>query len=231
MKNLESPLNDDELDCLDRFLLDRIDEETCTEDMNAGILNVSELDGLFTAVVSGPALIAPSQWLPVVWGDFEPVWENEKAFEDVFSLMIRHINSIAATLSDRPHKFEPLFMEQLVEGKIYSIVDEWCEGYMRGVSLATIEWQGGGGEMTDLLLPILTFASQQGWQALEKLSRNEVEKIQQAIAPSARQIHAWWLAQRVEGKSSPIQCTSPRTGRNDPCPCGSGKKYKKCCLH
>jgi hypothetical protein len=21
-----------------------------------------------------------------------------------------------------------------------------------------------------------------------------------------------------------------RVGRNDPCPCGSGKKYKKCCL-
>ena len=27
--------------------------------------------------------------------------------------------------------------------------------------------------------------------------------------------------------------TSPfkQIGRNDPCPCGSGKKYKKCCLH
>ncbi|WP_317451590.1 SEC-C metal-binding domain-containing protein [Methylobacter psychrophilus] len=22
-----------------------------------------------------------------------------------------------------------------------------------------------------------------------------------------------------------------KVGRNDPCPCGSGKKYKKCCLH
>ncbi|MEQ1674882.1 MAG: SEC-C metal-binding domain-containing protein [Candidatus Nitrotoga sp.] len=22
----------------------------------------------------------------------------------------------------------------------------------------------------------------------------------------------------------------PKIGRNDPCPCGSGKKYKKCCL-
>jgi SEC-C motif-containing protein len=22
---------------------------------------------------------------------------------------------------------------------------------------------------------------------------------------------------------------SPRAGRNDPCPCGSGKKFKKCC--
>jgi uncharacterized protein YecA (UPF0149 family) len=24
--------------------------------------------------------------------------------------------------------------------------------------------------------------------------------------------------------------TTPKVGRNDPCPCGSGKKYKKCCL-
>jgi uncharacterized protein YecA (UPF0149 family) len=26
-----------------------------------------------------------------------------------------------------------------------------------------------------------------------------------------------------------IRSEEPRTGRNDPCPCGSGKKYKKCC--
>jgi uncharacterized protein YecA (UPF0149 family) len=28
------------------------------------------------------------------------------------------------------------------------------------------------------------------------------------------------------GKIDPFR----KTGRNDPCPCGSGKKYKKCCL-
>ncbi|MFK7808239.1 MAG: SEC-C metal-binding domain-containing protein [Saprospiraceae bacterium] len=28
----------------------------------------------------------------------------------------------------------------------------------------------------------------------------------------------------------PIVRSSPKVGRNDPCPCGSGKKYKKCCL-
>jgi hypothetical protein len=27
----------------------------------------------------------------------------------------------------------------------------------------------------------------------------------------------------------PIVNVSPKIGRNDPCPCGSGKKYKKCC--
>lgn len=29
--------------------------------------------------------------------------------------------------------------------------------------------------------------------------------------------------------STPVQRTHPKVGRNDPCPCGSGKKYKKCC--
>jgi preprotein translocase subunit SecA len=27
----------------------------------------------------------------------------------------------------------------------------------------------------------------------------------------------------------PVQLSHPKVGRNDPCPCGSGKKYKKCC--
>ncbi|HQU45647.1 MAG TPA: DUF1186 domain-containing protein [Pirellulales bacterium] len=30
-------------------------------------------------------------------------------------------------------------------------------------------------------------------------------------------------------KPEPIVASGPRTGRNDPCPCGSGKKFKKCC--
>ncbi|MBT6848912.1 MAG: hypothetical protein HOA14_15960, partial [Planctomycetaceae bacterium] len=30
--------------------------------------------------------------------------------------------------------------------------------------------------------------------------------------------------------SKTIRNAGPKVGRNDPCPCGSGKKYKKCCL-
>lgn len=33
----------------------------------------------------------------------------------------------------------------------------------------------------------------------------------------------------VDG-TAPTKRTTPKVGRNDPCPCGSGKKYKKCCL-
>jgi preprotein translocase subunit SecA len=33
----------------------------------------------------------------------------------------------------------------------------------------------------------------------------------------------------MEYKQEPYRRTEPKVGRNDPCPCGSGKKYKKCC--
>ena len=34
-----------------------------------------------------------------------------------------------------------------------------------------------------------------------------------------------------EGKIDPIRREEPKIGRNDPCPCGSGRKYKRCCLN
>ena len=36
------------------------------------------------------------------------------------------------------------------------------------------------------------------------------------------------LASKMKTKQAPVT-TSVKIGRNDPCPCGSGKKYKKCC--
>jgi preprotein translocase subunit SecA len=35
--------------------------------------------------------------------------------------------------------------------------------------------------------------------------------------------------QSDEGPSQGVRVANAGVGRNDPCPCGSGKKYKKCC--
>ena len=35
--------------------------------------------------------------------------------------------------------------------------------------------------------------------------------------------------QRSQGDNITVRRTMPKVGRNDPCPCGSGKKYKQCC--
>jgi tetratricopeptide (TPR) repeat protein len=37
------------------------------------------------------------------------------------------------------------------------------------------------------------------------------------------------LAAQLRGTSAPAPVTRPKVGRNEPCPCGSGKKFKKCC--
>jgi SEC-C motif-containing protein len=40
----------------------------------------------------------------------------------------------------------------------------------------------------------------------------------------------WYYASTVRQGPPPIKSTQAKVGRNEPCPCGSGKKYKQCCL-
>ena len=232
MNDIFTPLTDEECDRLNRFLLDRIDEEADALDKDEGVLDISELDGMFTALVSGPTSTVPSRWLPVVWGDFEPVWDNQKEFEEILTLMIRHMNGIAHLLIEDPEEFEPMFLEREVDGHTYTIVDEWCDGYVRGVELAEKDWHTRAEELDDLLAPIYAFTEKTKWRGHD-LDDDEREGVRQAITPNVRKIHAYWLERRGNHASvtQPVRQTTPRVGRNDPCPCGSGKKYKKCCLH
>jgi SEC-C motif-containing protein len=44
-----------------------------------------------------------------------------------------------------------------------------------------------------------------------------------------RQGGRWYFVEGRPGRQEPQRREAPKVGRNDPCPCGSGKKYKKCC--
>ncbi len=233
MNDLFTPLSDKELDQLEELLLNRIDDETDTQGKDEGIFELSSLDGFFTALVSGPAMIVPSQWLASIWGDFEPEWQNEKDFEIIFTLLMRHMNSIAEHLMNEPDSFQPLFMQHEVDGEFYTIVDDWCYGYMMGVELCVDKWGLDSMDMAILLTPIKVFGTEAGWKKLDELDEQETDNIRQAITPNVREIHAYWLARREHNEpvNTPVQRSEPRVGRNEPCPCGSGKKYKKCCLH
>jgi uncharacterized protein len=232
MQDLRTPLSDDELDFLNDFLLERIPEDA-DPDMDAGILDLSELDGFFTAIVSGPNMIPPSQWLPVLWGEAEPEFEDEKDFERVFSLLVRYMNSLSHYLMESQDEFEPVFTEREVDGETCTIVEEWCFGYMRGVTIDLQSWLVEDEEYATIMGPILSFGTLEGLDHLETLEESEAEGLRKLVGPAASWLHAYWLARRVEAAEShtPLRREEPKIGRNDPCPCGSGKKYKKCCLH
>jgi uncharacterized protein len=229
--DLAKPLSQEALELLGDFLLDRVPEYDYDESIDEGVLVVPELDGFLTAIVSGPVMVPPSRWLPALWGDFEPEWEDEHAFEAMFGLLLRHMNDIAVTLMQQPEAFEPLYFEREVDGRLYLIVDEWCEGFARGMALCAEEWRRGGEEMEALLAPILAFTEQAGWHG-HTLADEEMQKLQQRIAASVREIHAYWLRRRGQHPAGePVRRGAPKIGRNDPCLCGSGRKYKHCCLH
>ncbi|MBI2524945.1 MAG: preprotein translocase subunit SecA [Candidatus Rokubacteria bacterium] len=67
-----------------------------------------------------------------------------------------------------------------------------------------------------------------------RMMREEAAPVRVAAAPARH-----WLenrggdiatAPRPAARTEPRTATGEKVGRNDPCPCGSGKKYKKCCL-
>ena len=66
---------------------------------------------------------------------------------------------------------------------------------------------------------------------------SEAENITQQARPASsmngalarRQAAGSVTAQHAQGQSITVRRSSPKIGRNDPCPCGSGKKYKNCC--
>ncbi|MFH1825489.1 MAG: preprotein translocase subunit SecA [Candidatus Firestonebacteria bacterium] len=57
----------------------------------------------------------------------------------------------------------------------------------------------------------------------------EVEQFNVVAERARRHSPTREMEAEPEHKLLPVKRTSPKVGRNDPCPCGSGKKYKKCC--
>lgn len=123
------PLNESELEWLDEIL-----SKYATD---GAILDVSELDGLLTAILSGPSEIEPAQWLLAIWGgaDNVPRWANDRERDRFVNLTLQHMSDIAERLADYPEQFDPLFGTREFEGQELTIVEEWCFGYMRGVAL------------------------------------------------------------------------------------------------
>jgi len=93
---------------------------------------------------------------------------------------------------------------------------KWAEGSQwQGLEILNIV--GGKEQDTEGSVEFIAYYSQNG----EEIKHHEVSTFR-------KEDGAWTF---VDGRvlNQPFRREQPKIGRNDPCPCGSGKKYKKCC--
>lgn len=226
----DGPLTEDELELMDEQLLQYSSE--------AGILGLSELDGFLTALASGPAVVPASIWLSALWGnegDGAP-WPGETPLHDLMALLFRHLNDIVDRLTSGGDALRPIFQQAEDEEGEYLVVEDWCYGYLRGVELG--DWPPLPPEQQAHLEALSLFGSEQGQMLAEGMTEEHYHLAVEDIAPAAIALYQYFNGTRLAGRprsagvASPAAAADPGTTDLDrPCPCGSGKPFRKCCLH
>jgi len=219
---LETPLSDAEIGELDAFLMSEATSDEC--------MDLVTLDGFLTALVVGPRLVAPSLWLPVVWGaTSEPVFESKHQAERIISLLLRRMNMITSMFGENGG-FEPLIYEREVKGAPLWLADDWCFGFMRAMELDDGAWDPLFDDKTNrvLLVPILMLGTQEGLDQIDAAEdpASEYTAAVNMLHLSMESIYVYW---RLPIEKRAATRASQKLARNDPCPCGSGRKFKKCC--
>ena len=179
--------------------------------------------GLVSAVATAAMPILPSTWLPMVLGDYEVHGPDDP----VLGLVLRLYNMVSAgfatgqLMCPLPHEIER--------------IEQFCIGYVMGVDLDDT-WI----EDIDAMEPVFPIAVLTGDQPLndpddedhiedeEGWKQNAREQLPDLVGEAFEKLAP--ARRRMAPKGGGWVRDKPKVGRNEPCPCGSGKKYKKCCL-
>jgi uncharacterized protein len=223
MDEIEVPLDHIDLAALDDFLSsDRVGPDT---------MNLSALDGFLHGIVCAPKAIRPEDWLPIVWGGEEPRFTGLEEMKIVIGSIMGHYNEIVRRIGGG--ECDPLYEE---DGDGTLIPFEWTHAFMEAMGLQIDAWQPliQSPRYGELLGPIYALCSDEDGEPLVPV---ELEMEEQFLADAVGlipqcipAIFAFWKGEKpILPWAETVKRTGPKVGRNDPCPCGSGRKFKKCC--
>lgn len=203
-------------------------------------MNLETLDGFFAALICCPDTVRPSEYLHEIWGgdmSDEEAFADQRELQDFLDLIMRHWNAISHVLHSGD-VFLPLLLED--EGG-NTPANDWAQGFMRGMALRNEDWlellndETHGGWLVPILA--LTHEHDPDPKLRSYAEPIDAERRQQLIVSVAASVMAIYrhfepqrrLTARSAREAATFRRAMPKTGRNDPCPCGSGKKYKQCC--
>lgn len=226
-------LNAAEIDELDDFLMSDDTPDNC--------MDISALDGFLAALVLNPGLIMPSEYLPWIWdmeeGEEGPSFASVEQANHIMQLVMRYYNGVLDAI--RRDNFAPLFYILQDEDDSFD-AESWAEGFMRGVYLFGEPWAEIFEAYPDLLAPMVLLGTESGWEMLDKSTdvKQMTQDAYESIAQTVALLDEHFSEQRearshmtgdVQEEAVRMVATSFKAGRNEECPCGSGKKFKKCC--
>lgn len=220
------PLADADYDRLDT-LLDALD--------NDDAMIVEELDGFLAALACGAELVPADEYLPEILGLPDDAAGLDDIPAELLELIERQRTQIEAALAGQ--RFAPVLAHD-EQGQPDGVA--WAVGFLRGVEMRPEGWETmlEEGEFVDaldaveMLVATLDDEMPAPAQALGHQERNAL--IDQMMADVA-DIHEFFRPFRKAGtlpqamRIETVRRDAPKAGRNDPCPCGSGRKYKLCC--
>lgn len=198
-------------------------------------MTVSELDGYVTGILSCPELIPPSEWLPHVWGESgDAGFPDLKTAEATIGAVMAHYNAVAGDMTRTPW-IEPIY--EVDPNSDETLWEPWVDGFTRAMSLRADAWQELLDQADDETRSalIFMFALQEINEGTSKLTEEEVDEVDLEAPDLIPNLVAEILLVarpelivKADTVSRPV-AANKRPGRNDPCPCGSGRKYKQCC--
>jgi uncharacterized protein len=233
------PLSDTELDRITE-ILERFGDKNS--------MNLEQIDGLLAAVVCGPKIIPEQEYLRAIWGDDiinEDTFGAEPLLKDFISLVKRHHDVLAHTLRSGDIVM-PLMLED-ENGIAHG--NDWAIGFMRGMELSRNDWSRllDDKKRSGSVVPIFTLAHEFNPDPKMRPYKKPIsaelrEKLITYATAGLVQIFRYFESERLlptlsmsdsdifsMGDRDAYVRPTRKIGRNEPCPCGSGKKFKHCC--
>ena len=192
----------------------------------ASAMSYHAVHGLFAALASLPDMVPPREWLTLVIGD--EALESKAGAEELVGLVMRLFND---TLS-QVDRADPALCPDAADA---DAIRDWCWGYAQGLEMDDPDRGVDSDEVLECLDVIEVLAEQLPPSEVMPSDADEsawLSEQRSTLLDRALLVHRSWAQDRVAATPQPsTQKPRPAVGRNDPCPCGSGKKYKKCCAN
>lgn len=200
-----------------------------------GALTPMELDGYLTGVIVSPDLVLPRDWLDGIWGEDEPTFDHLDQVQTVTAAVMDRYNAIIAALdagfeqleAKEPIAYRPLFLTGSDKPN-HDTVRTWVRGFSKAMALAPEGWISIAED--ERLQPLLS--SFIGFADVNDPEFEPADNIEEMLDEAATEIPRSAILLRkiaqFRGRKRSAR-SAPKPRRNDPCPCGSGLKYKRCC--